>query len=827
MKSITLDSQWIFRRGYLDGLGLTGTENAKTVNLPHDGMISLETTKDAQAFVDSGFFPGDICNYTKNIFIPQEWENQCIGLKFDGAMMHTTVDVNGCKVGEHHYGYSPFFIDISDYVTFGKENRITVNLNTGVQSSSRWYTGSGLFRGVKLCHSPKVHIADDGIYLYTKEVTADGELAFIEGQIDICNANAENHVVKVQVALINEKTGEIAAVCERSIQVNGSSNQTAYVSLTVKNPVLWDCDNPNLYKVKVTATDTGIYRTHLIENKIPTADEAESVFGIRTITVDAIRGLRINGNTVKLKGGCIHHDNGLLGAVSLYETEARKVRKLKEVGFNAIRTAHNPPSSALVEACDREGLYIFDEAFDAWGMAKRTGDYSQYFEKYWASDLEAFVRRDRIHPSVIMWSTGNEIPERGGLNDGYSKATELALAIKKLDASRPVSNGLCSMWAGLDDELAKMQSQNQNAADKVENLWEKVTEPFTNGLDVVGYNYMEDLYEKDHQMFPNRVILGSENFPKEIGYRWPLVEKHPYVIGEFTWTAWDYIGEAGIGKAVYVEEGDPLIEQGVWALMPFGASPYPWRLANDADFDITGRMLAQGAYRSVVFGSEKTHLYSFKPEYYGKVEMISPWGFPDVTKNWNYSGSENQMVELIAFTKADEVALYINDKLIEKKAVSKEYPMPDSVRFATEYVPGVAVAVSYKDGKEISRDMLITSKAPTTIYLEAEKTELKADGHDVTYVNIDILDQDNNLVNDAEIELSAEMEGAGEIAVIAGFGTGNPITTDNYTDNKTKTFRGHGTVVVRSGYEKGSAKLTVKAESDQLKAVASVVLIVK
>jgi len=813
MENITLDSNWEFRRGYRDSLGLMDSGNVKTVNLPHDGMISLETTKDAQAFVDSGFFTGDLCNYTKNLFVPAEWENQCVGLKFDGAMMHTSVDVNGCKVGEHHYGYSPFFIDISDYITFGKENRITVNLNTGVQSSSRWYTGSGLFRGVKLYHGPKVHIADDGIYLFTKEVTADGELAFVEGQIGICNSTTENHIVKVQVALSNEKTGEVAAVCEQTIQVDGCNNQTAYVSLTVKNPVLWDCDNPNLYKVKVTATDTGVYKTHFEESENQTVDESVTIFGIRTITVDAIRGLRINGKTVKLKGGCIHHDNGLLGAVSLYESEVRKVRKLKEVGFNAIRTAHNPPSAVLVEACDREGLYIFDEAFDAWGIGKRPGDYSQYFEKYWKSDLEAFIRRDRIHPSVIMWSTGNEIPERGGLNNGYSKATELALAIKKLDLSRPVSNGICSMWSGLDDDLAKMQSQNQNAADKVENLWEKVTEPFTNGLDVVGYNYMEDLYEKDHQLFPNRVILGSENFPKEVGYRWPLVEKLPYVIGEFTWTAWDYIGEAGIGKAVYVEQDDPLVEKGVWALMPFGASPYPWRLANDADFDITGRMLAQGAYRSVVFGSEKTHLYSFRPEYYGKVEMICPWGFPDVTKNWNYSGSENQMVELIAFTNADEVELYINDKLIERKTVSKEYPMPNSVRFATKYIPGVVVAVSYKDGKEISRDTLMTSKTPAKIHLEAEKTELKADGHDVAYVNVDILDEDNNLVNDAEIDLSAELEGAGEIAVIAGFGTGNPITKDNYTDTKTTSFRGHATVVVRSGYEKGSVKLTVKSEA--------------
>jgi len=812
LKNIELDSNWTFRRGFLDNLGIIDSYKGETVNLPHDGIISLDVKKDAQAVTDSGYYPGDICNYTKNLFIPQEWENQRIGLKFDGAMMHASIDVNGSKAGEHHYGYSPFFIDISDYVEYGKENRITVNLNTGVQPSCRWYTGSGLFRGVKLCHGPKVHIVDDGVYLYTKEITEDKQLAFVEGQVDICNSTLENRLVKVSVALTNEKDGVVAAVCEKVIQVNGCKNQTAYVSFALKNPVLWDCDAPNLYSVKVTATDTGVYRTHFIESENQTVDEVNTIFGIRTISVDAVRGLRINGKTVKLKGGCVHHDNGLLGAVSLFESEARKVRKLKEVGFNAIRTAHNPPSAALVEACDREGLYIFDEAFDAWGIAKRTGDYSQYFTKYWESDLTAFIRRDRIHPSVIMWSIGNEIPERGGLNDGYLKATELVKTIKKLDLSRPVSNGICSMWAGLDDKLARMQSQNQNAADKIENLWEKVTEPFTNGLDVVGYNYMEDQYEKDHEMFPDRVILGSENFPQQVGYRWPLVEKLPYVIGEFTWTAWDYLGEAGIGKAVYVEKDDPLIQKGIWSLMPPGASPYPWRLANDADFDITGRMLAQGAYRSVVFGSEKTHLYSFKPEYFGKVEMMSMWGFPDVSKNWNYTAYENKMIELIAFTNAQEVELYVNGKLIERKSVCKDAPMPDSVRFETKFVAGVVEAVSYKDGKEISRDKLITSKEPVKISLIPEKTELKSNGHDVVYVNIDVLDEDNNLVTDAGIELEAELQCDGGVAVLSGLGTGNPITEENYTDNKTKTYFGHATAVIRSGYKTGKAKLIIKSK---------------
>ncbi|MCQ2590142.1 MAG: DUF4982 domain-containing protein [Treponema sp.] len=815
MEKINLDEKWTFRRGLLDSLGVIDSNPGEIVNLPHDGIISLPVTKSAPAVTDSGYFPGDVCNYTKNIYVPEEWKDDCIALKFDGAMMHTSIDVNGCKVGEHHYGYSPFYVDITDYVTYGAENRITVNLNTGVQPSCRWYTGSGLFRSVFLCHSPKVHIKDDGVYLFTKEISEDKTLAFLEAQIDIENPTLENHMVKVEIDLIDSE-GKISACAKQTIFVNKQDCNTANLAFSVKNPVLWDCDNPNLYTVKVTATDTGIYRTHFVESKIQTIDKAETIFGIRTICVDAVRGLRINGKTTKLKGGCVHHDNGLLGAVSLYESEARKVRKLKSVGFNAIRTAHNPPSAALVEACDKEGLYIFDEAFDAWGIAKRTGDYSQYFSKYWQSDLEAFVRRDRIHPSVIMWSTGNEIPERGGINNGYTISTQLALTIKALDKSRPVSNGICSLWAGLDDELARNQNQNQNAKDKVENLWETVTEPFTNGLDVVGYNYMEDLYEKDHELFPQRVMLGSENFPQQVGFRWPLVEKLPYVIGEFTWTAWDYLGEAGIGKAVYVDKNDPLVQKGSWSLMPPSGSPFPWRLANDADFDINGNLLAQGAYRSVVFGSDKTHLYSFDPQFFGKIEMITLWGFPAVTKNWNYGDYENQMVELLVFTKADEVELYVNGKLIERKSVSRQFPMPDSVRFETKFVPGVVEAVSYKDGKEISRDKLVTSGEPAKLQVTAEKIKLSADGHDVSYVNIQIVDENNNPVTDSQIELVAELTGEKDTAVLSAFGTGNPVTEENYTDNKTVTFRGKATAVIRSGYKKGEAELKIYAKSENL-----------
>ncbi len=808
MKAVDLDREWMFRRGWLDSLTMLENTPGIPVNLPHDGMIGTPVSADAPAGVDMGYFSGGLSNYTKFVLFPKEWENECVGLLFDGAMMNATVEINGSKAALCHNGYAPFYCDLTDCVTFGEENRITVNVNTSMQPNSRWYTGSGLYRGVKLLHGPRVHIIPDGIYAYTKEIS--DHHAFLETLVEVKNAGLGNRLAEVTVSLFREGTDILVAETKRVIQVCPGVTETARMAFSIKDPMLWDADHPNLYRIRATVKDLGAYRTHFVREERSTTDEAEVLFGIRTVTADPIRGLRINGKSVKLKGGCLHHDNGLLGAVTMTKIEERKIRKLKEVGFNAIRTAHNPPSAALIEACDRIGMYVFDEAFDAWSMGKRAGDYNQFFASDWERDLSSFVKRDRTHPSVIMWSTGNEIPERGGLGGGYARATRLAETIRSLDGTRPVSNGICSFWSGLDDALAKGRNQAQNSGeDEAETLWEKGTEPFTNGLDVVGYNYMEDLYERDHEMFPERVILGSENFPKEIGYRWPLVERLPYVIGDFTWTAWDYLGEAGIGKAAFFDADDPEAPKHPWDLMPQETSPYPWRTANDADFDITGRMLPQGAYRSVVWGSRKTYLYSMHPDTYGKTELVSMWGFPAVLPCWNYQGAEGAPVELVVFSGAEEVEVLINGKSIGRKRVSTEKPLPRSVRFDTVYQPGCVVAISYQDGKEISRDTLETTGAPLGVRLIPERSDALADGHDLIYVAVEIVDRDGQVVPDAEVALHAKVTGA---CTLAGFGSGNPVTEEDYTDSSAVTYRGRAMVILRSGYDEGKCSLSVTAD---------------
>lgn len=815
MEIINIDEKWQFRRGFLDSIGMLESDPGVEVNLPHDGMISTPVSLDAPAGSDSGYFNGGQSNYNKYIFIPEEWKDEIIGLSFDGAMMNAWVEINGSRVALQHNGYIPFFVDLTNYVTFGTGNRITINVNTSMQTNSRWYTGSGLYRGVRLMHGPRVHVVQDGIYVYTKEV-ADG-YAFLEAQVEVGNATADNRMAEVALYIYPEESDEVVAVSKQVIQVNALNKGIARLRLNVKSPKLWNVDSPNLYRVKAVVKNLGVYRTHFIKDEETTVDEAEILFGIRTISADSIRGLRINGQSVKLKGGCLHHDNGLLGAVTMYEIEARKIKRLKEEGFNAIRTAHNPPSAALVEACDRLGMYIFDEAFDAWSMGKRGGDYSQFFESDWEKDLTAFVKRDRSHPSVILWSTGNEIPERGGLGNGYILADKIAAKVRELDSSRPISNGICSFWSGLDDDLMRGQNQTQNSDEGLASTqWEEGTEPFTNGLDIVGYNYMEDIYERDHEMFPNRVILGSENFPQEIGFRWPLVERLPYVIGEFTWTAWDYIGEAGLGKTVYFDEDEPNAPKYPWDLLPQQTSPYPWRTANDADFDITGHRLSQGNYRSVVWGSKETYLYSMHPNTFGKKELISLWGFPAVQESWNYKGYEGHNTELVVYSGAEEVEVFVNGESIGRKNISMERPMPYSAKFVTKYQPGVVEAVSFSNGVEISRTRLITSGEPAKIKLIPEKLSMNAGGHDLIYVNIEVVDKDNNLVTDADISLKAEANGNAELV---GFGSANPITEEDYTDDNCMTYKGRAMAILRSGYEKGEVRLSVSADKLNLEEI--------
>lgn len=826
MRTLEISKGWQYKDGLTNLMDSnTGKDERKIVNLPHDYMIETDVHPDAPAKAASGYFDGKVGSYIKNIEIPAEWEGEKVYLHADGIMMNASVEVNGYQIGKHHYGYTPVWMDLTDYLVYGKENRMVITSNTSMQPNHRWYSGGGIYREIELVHTPKLAVAADGIYAYTKEIAeVNGtQTAFVQTEITVANANMQSHIALVTVTLTPD--GEEVPVLTRTarIQVNGLSQATARVPMTLANPKLWDAENPNLYKVSASVKDLGSFTLALNPAENPSVDETSVLFGIRTITADAVRGMQINGKTVKMYGGCIHHDNGILGAVALYDAEYRKVKKMKESGFNMIRSAHNPPSAALIEACDRLGMYVFDEAFDAWSIAKQHGDYSQFFDTDWQADVKSYVLRDRSHPSVVVWSTGNEIPERGGLSNGHQMAMTLAHYVKSLDASRPVTNGMCSFWSGLDDPSFKAQMEQTNqaieAGGSVQNnsesvnstYWEERTEPFVNALDIVGYNYMEDHYEMDCKMFPERVILGTESFPKEFDRVWAIVKKLPSVIGDCTWTAFDYIGEAGIGKSAYFAENEPLPEAGPYALMP-DSSYYPWRLANDADYDINGGLLPQGVYRRIVWDDKCTGLFVQPPKHFGKTELLSPWGWSDVVSCWNWAGHEGKPIQVVVYSGADEVEVFVNGESQGRAAAGEANRF--TARMNVVYAPGEVVAVSYKDGTEVSRAVLKTTGAPAAIRLTAETMDnhadgMRANGKDLQYVAVEIVDAEGNVVPDAEIALEACAEGA---AVLAAFGSANPVTAENYTAGKFTSYRGKVMAILRAGYEAGEAVLTVSAD---------------
>ncbi len=823
-RRISICRGWHFGHGLFDmGDRAEGKLGSRIVDLPHDYMIESDVYAEAPSGAASGYYNAGVAHYIREIDIPAEWAGERIFFRTDGVMMNATVEVNGALAGLQHYGYAPFAMDITQLVYPGERNRIVVTVNPSMQPNSRWYSGAGLFRGAEIVHVPQLRVDFGGLSGRTVKIEygpeGEPETAYLQVSAEIVNHHPENRVAEAEFSLIREGTGETVISRKTAVQVPASSGATAYMTLTVDRPELWSAESPALYRLRAKVTEKAVYRTHMVPVEHPSADTEEVLFGIRTVEADVKHGLRINGKTVKLRGGCLHHDNGVIGAVSLYDAEARKIRKMKESGFNAIRTTHNPPSSALIEACDRLGMYVFDEAFDAWGMGKQPGDYNQYFAADWEKDLSAFVRRDRCHPCVIIWSTGNEIGERAGLNDGYVWATKLAEAIRRLDPSRPVSNAVCSFWSGLDDALHAEQRrkwkesaeaaggmQNADLGGHADLLWEQYTEGFVNGLDIVGYNYLEDKYPQDHEMFPERVILGSENFPKEIGIRWPMIEKTPWVIGDFTWTAWDYIGEAGIGKAFFCEPGDSRIGD------PWGMpSPYPWRTANDADFDVTGCIRPQGIYRRIVWGSTETALFSYDPAHTGMVETLSSWGFPGIWPRWNWAGQEGKPTDLAVFSSAEEVELLVNGRSAGRLRAGEAQVqgLSLSFRFRVPYEPGTVEAVSRTGGREVSRTALKTAGKPASVCLTAETEELRADGTSLCYVQAEIRDADGRTVPDAEIRMSAETEGA---ASLLGFGSGNPLTDENYTSGRFTAWQGRTLAVLRAGTEEGTAVLRVSAE---------------
>ncbi len=788
MRKTPWNEGWLYTSGKPRHALMGAGEAATPVTLPHDAQIGTDTYAEAPGGTATGFYGGGAAVYTKHFDAPAEWQGQQVMLQFDGAYQNAEVVVNGHLAAIHHYGYTPFVADLTPYLYFHRPNRVEVTVNNTAQPNSRWYSGTGLYREVALLVSPAVHIAPWGVFARTERVQEG--TAFVMAEITVVNPTDRPVEDRVQVSLAPEGGAAIADNFMK-FHVAAGSEAVVRVPLTVKNAPLWDPEDPQL--CTVTATVGG--------------DEASTGFGIRTLSWDVVHGMQVNGKTVKLRGGCVHHDNGTLGAASFYDSEYRKMKLHRDNGYNAIRTAHNPPSAAMLEACDRLGLMVMDEAFDAWRIGKVTNDYHLYFESDWQSDLAAVIRRDRNHPCVVMWSSGNEITERAGLSGGNRLARELADFIRALDSSRPVTNGICSMWSGLDDEqTAFLQEsysgeQGQNVLNALDRLaWDELTEGFAAPLDIVGYNYYHERYEGDGKKYPNRVMVGSESAPMKIADIWAEVEKFPYVLGDFTWTSYDYLGEAGIGRGAFAEPGtDPRM-----AMALSFSNQYPWRTAQDADFDICGFDRPQLHYRKVVWGSDETYILVHDPAGYGKQELLSQWSWPLGASHWSWAGYEGRPVKISVYSRAEEVELLCNGV-----SLGRAVPEKFTAGFETVYAPGILTAVSYTGGAEVSRHELTTAGPVAGLKCSAEPGVFAAGGQSLAFVTIEAVDAAGRRVPTAELPATAAVTGA---ATLQAFASARPATAENYTTGSFTSYEGRWQAVLRAGAEAGPATLRVEAE---------------
>ena len=809
MKRMNIDRGWYLdtkQSGFND---FTNVRNMRQVDLPYDLMLESEVSPDVEGGRASGYYKGGLAYYTKFITIPEELKDQRILVEIDGSYMNTEVYCDGNFVKRHPYGYTPFHADITPYVKFGRETRLQVIVNNPFSFTSRWYTGTGIYRHVDILTAPYVHLSPWPIFAHTDRV--DGGTAYITVEVTAENHTAKPGVWHIDVELCTEDEGTVAATGRMAVQIPAMGKRTGRVGIVVEDARLWDIDHPNLYRVKAVLREFSETR-----DDAQVIDAAETLFGIRTISVDTKNGFMLNGRPLKLKGGCVHHTNGILGATSLYDCEYRRVKLHKDNGFNAIRCAHNPPSRDFLEACDRLGIMVIDEAFDMFRMSGNPNDYHAYFETHWKYDLEQFITRDRNHPCIIMWSALNEVQERFGLSDGYSVCADIADYIRKLDSTRPVTGAVCIPFNGLaDDDAAKLyksweemdelkkqgNATLQNAyvpfGDKI---WGSRTEPFVAPLDVVGYNYLDYRYKSDHELYPNRIIVGTESFPKDIAATWKRVEECPHVIGDFTWTSMDYIGEAGIGMTVYVPQTDSTSK-----LPP---AEFPWRTAHCGDLDLCGHGRAQLYLRRIVWGSDETYIFVHNPANYDKKEIMSQWGFPDGASEWTWRGYEGAPARVDVYSAGHEVELIINGSSCGRKPAGKENGFIAS--FDVKYEPGTIKAISYDSKRNvISEYELVTAGEPVKLVIEAERSEAPADGQSLVYADVIVVDSEGRRVPFDDRLIKAEVTGAGRLLA---FGSARPITAENYTKGEFTSYLGRCQAIIRTGYEPGKVVLRVSAD---------------
>ncbi len=775
------------------------------VVLPHDAVIGTERAASVPRGETTGYFDGGAFEYRHSLPVPEDYRGKFVALEFDGVYRQAGVFVGGALAGQDASGYRRFVVRIDPYLTFDADNEIRVDARAHLDS--RWYTGAGIYRDVHLIVKEPVHAAVDGIRVVTAD--ADDEWATIDVSTTVASVLSTTTATARVTTVLRDPSGAEVARAAAPVTLLAQASEVVRQRLLVAAPVRWNVDAPALYTAHTEVEYNGA------------VDATTTAFGIRTLALDPVRGLRINGREVKLRGACIHHDNGPLGAAAFRDAEERKVRILKEAGFNAVRSAHNPASSAFLDACDRLGMLVMDEAFDMWTQAKSTFDYSFEFPEWWERDIEAMVAKNLNHPSVIFYSIGNEIPETGD-RFGALWSRRLAEKVRALDPTRLVTNGINGFVSVLDMVIEGRRRRAAEAASTgggdgggVNTMMGAIgammnqiqTAPQTSArteesfavLDVAGMNYSAGRYELDRELYPDRVIVGTETWPGDIDVNWELVKENAHVLGDFTWTGFDYLGEVGIGVVRYKEPDADAQGSGF-------ATGFPGLTAFTGDIDITGIRRPVSYYREVVFGLRtEPYIAVQRPEKHG-VELVggSPWAWSDTVSSWSWHGSEGLSTSVEVYADADEVELLLDGVPLARALVGAQRRF--RADFEIEYHPGELAAVAYRSGVEIGRSTLTTAESDVTIALRLEPVG----SGELAFIDITLEDGRGVVQNTADRTVRLSLEGP---AVLQGFGSGAPITTESFVGDAHTTFDGHALAVLRRS---GAGEIVVTAQADGL-----------
>ena len=773
MQKISFNEGWLF--------GRLNEESRREVTLPHDAMIGEKRTAESAGGKNTGWYEGHDYAYEKTFSVPDEWKEKHIVLEFEGVYRNAKVYINGQLAGGRAYGYSNFYVDADKFLQFGKDNVIRVEAFNSDQPNSRWYSGAGIYRPVWLYVMPSSHIQLNGIKIKTLDYEQPGV------RISVNTSGAGD--VKIEVL----DGGKVIAMAKLS------SAGTAEAELSLPTARLWSPEDPYLYTCRVTFGE----------------DVAEEKFGVRVMECTAEKGLTINGKRVILRGACIHHDNGILGSVNHPFADERKIKLLKEYGYNAIRSAHNPTSKATLEACDRLGVLVMDEYVDMWYIHKNKYDFASYFAAEWKKDLASMVEKDYNHPCVVLYSIGNEVAETGQ-KKGIALAAEMTKYLHTLD-DRPVTCGiniffnlLYSLGFGIysdkkaDAELSAKKKKKSVGSEFFNDLAgifgattmkigatlpgcnAKTKDAFA-AMDVAGYNYGIMRYMRDFKKHPQRVILGSETFCADARKFWLIAKEHPALIGDFVWAGMDYLGEVGVGSW---ENADYAPE--------FSGGP-GWVSAGSGRLDLNGRPLAEALYTRVAFDLDPIRVGVVRADMAFEKHSPSAWKLSSAWESWAWEGCDGKKTMVEVYTTCPRAALYINGKKVGEKKVGKNA----RAYFKVTYASGELVAAGLdKSGKEVCRTTLKSPSKDTILAAIPENELISRD--QLCYVKLRYTDKDGIWKPLARGDIGVKVEG-GELLAL---GSACPYNEQGYLGDTTDTYFGEALAIIRPSKDAERIKLS-------------------